>query len=132
MGQMHEEGLQDVAEVYLATPGDFYLGLCSDSVIVKGDTFTDLTEVTGSGYARVAMTSFTITTLGTDNRLATGNSVTFNASGNWTEAQQWFLIKDGDTSGTYIVIASNALTGGAVTLVNGESTTVTPKFSLSS
>jgi len=127
MGQFHEEGLQDVAENYFATPGNFYLGLCSDSVILKTDSFTDLTEVVGLGYAKVAMTTLTVSTRGTDDRKVTGNKVTFAASGNWTEAQQWFLVVDGDTSGTYKVIATNALSE-AVTLVNGEDVSVTPVF----
>ena len=86
MGQFHEEGLQNMAEVYFATPGDYYVGLCTDSVILKGDSFTDLTEVVGSNYAKIALTTLTIATRGTDDRKATGNLVVFSATGNWTEA----------------------------------------------
>jgi len=132
MGQFLEEGLQDALEVYFATPGDFYLGLCGDAVIGKTDSFTDLTEVTGTGYAKVALTSVVISLLSDDDRIATFNEVTFSASGNWTEAVTWFIVKDGATPGTYTLVAVNALDDGAVTLVNGESVSVIPKLSASS
>jgi len=132
MGQFVEEGLQDALEVYTETPSEFYVGLCGDSVIAKDSSFDDLTEVVGSGYGKIALTTAVVTTLGTDNKQATFNEVTFSASGSWTEAVSWFIVKDGVTSGTFILIAHNALDDGAVTLVNSESVSVIPIISASS
>ena len=126
MGAVTEEGLQHILETYFATPSDFYVGLCSDITILKSAVYTDLTEVVGNGYALIPLTSITIATNLTDNKKATGNAVTFEATGDWTEAVQYFVITPDVTSGTYILLSAYALTGGSVTLVNGGSIEVTP------
>ena len=112
--------MEEVLELAFATPGDWSIGLCTDSVIAKTAVFTDLTEVSGSGYARIPLTSIIISTYATDDKKAVGNEVTFSATGTWTEAVNWFCVVDGDTSGTYKLICWNALSE-AVTLTNGES-----------
>ena len=125
MGQTHEEGLQEILEIAFAVPGNFYVGLCSDNTILKGDEYTDLVEVIGSGYGLIALSTAVVSVYNTDDRKITFNEVTFSATGTWTEAVQWFIVSDGDTSGTYKLLFSNALSA-AVTLTNGESQAVTP------
>ena len=124
MGQWTEEGLENLFDTYFATPGDYYVGLCSDSVIAKDAVFTDLTEVSGSGYAKNALTTLTTSTYSTDDIKVTANEVTFNATGTWTEAVLWFVVTPGVTSGTWVLVAWDALSA-AVTLENGESQAVT-------
>ena len=125
MGQVVEEALQDILDTYFATPGDFYVGLCSDLTVATDAVYTDLTEVSGSGYAKIALTTITVATRGTDDRKATGNQVTFSATGTWTTAASWFLIKTTVASGTYTLIAWNNLSVSQ-TLQSGESIDVTP------
>jgi len=127
MGQWAEEGIDDLFDAYFATPGDFYVALANDSVINKTDSWTDLTEVAGTGYAKIALTTITVATYQTDDRKATGNQVTFSASGNWTTARQWVLLTPGASSGTWIIVAFNGLTQGATTLTSGETLSVTPQ-----
>ena len=127
MGQVHEEGIDYIFDLAFATPGDYYVGLCGDSVIAKDAVYTDLIEVTGSGYALIALSTITVSTYLTDDRIATGNEVTFSATGNWTEAVHYFIVTPDVGSGTYILISSNAL-DTAVTLTSGESVAVTPKI----
>ena len=128
MGLVTTEGIDHILDVYFATPGDFYVGLCSDVSILKSASYTDLTLVTGSGYALIALSTITVAVNDTSNRKATGNTVTFNATGNWTIARQYFVITPDVTSGTYILVAADTLPDGAVTLVNGGSVEVTPIF----
>lgn len=128
MGQWAEEGIDNLFDTYFATPANFYVALVTDTVVNKTDEWTDLTEVTGSGYAKIALTTITVATLNTSDRKATGNQVTFSATGTWSIASNWVVLVDGATSGTYIIVAFNGLTGGAVTLVSGESLNVTVQF----
>lgn len=126
MGQVVEEGLDDILDAYFATPGDFYIGLCTDITIDKSDQLADLTEVSGSGYARIALSSITVALRGTDDRKATGNEVTFNATGDWTVAYNWFMITPGVASGTWVLVCWDSLTNAPILLTNGESVSVTP------
>ena len=125
MGLWAEEGLDDLFDTYFATASDYYVALVSTNVVTKTDQWADLTEVTGSGYAKIALTTITVATYATDDRKATGNQVTFSATGNWTTARNWVLVTPGVASGTWVIVASNGLDGGATTLVSGESLNVT-------
>jgi len=128
MGQCGEEGLQDILEIYFATPSDFYIGLCSDLSIAKDAAYTDLTEVTGSGYDLIALSTITIATLGVDNRKATGDEVTFNASGTWTSAYYWFMITPAVASGAYTLVCWDSVKDSPVELESGESLAIIPIF----
>lgn len=125
MGQFMEEGLQDVLEVYFATPGDYYIGLATDASIAKDAAYTDLTEVSGSGYALIQLDTMTVTVLLSDDRKATGNQVTFSATGDWTTAIYWFMITPAVDSGTYTLVCANQL-DTPTTLTSGETINVTP------
>jgi len=125
MGQWAEEGIDDLFDTYFATAGDYYVALVSTNVVNKTDSWTDLTEVTGSGYAKIALTTITVATYSSDDRKATGNQVTFSATGNWSVARQWVLVTPGVGSGTWVIVAFNGLTDGDATLVSGESLNVT-------
>ena len=127
MGAVTEEGLQHILETYFATPGDFYVGLCSDTTIAKDAVYTDLTLVSGSGYALIALSAITVALNGTDDRKATGNEVTFEATGDWTSAASYFVITPDVTSGTFILLSWDTLSE-AVSLVNGGFVAVTPIF----
>ena len=127
MGAVVEEALQHILETYFATPGDFYVGLCADVTIAKDAVYTDLTEVSGSNYALIALSTITVAVNLTDNRKATGNEVTFSATGDWTLASSYFVITPDVAPGTYILISWDNL-GTAVNLVNGEDVSCTPTF----
>ena len=126
MGQVVEEGLDDILDTYFAIPGDFYIGLCSDITIDKTDQLADLTEVSGSGYGRIALSSITVTLRGTDDRKATGDEVTFNATGDWTVAYNWFMVTPGVASGTWVLVCWDTLEYAPILLTNGESASVIP------
>jgi len=125
MGQTTEEGITNVLETYFATPGDFFVGLCSDTSIAKDATYAGLTEVSGSGYAMIALSTIIASTYSVDDVQVNGNEVTFNATGTWTVANAWFVIKE-ISSGTYVLVCWNVLTAGATTLINGQSIAITP------
>lgn len=52
---MHTEGLQHFQEVITgqqSVPTDYYIGWCTDTVLLFGDSMTALTELSGNGYER--------------------------------------------------------------------------------
>ena len=127
MGQTTEEGITDILDMYFTTPGDFTVRLCSDTSVAKDAVYADLTEVTGSGYAGVPLTTITTSTYSTDDTQAVGNDVDFNATGTWIVANKWFVTRETGVSGEAdVLVCWNTLTGGATTLENGESITVSP------
>ncbi len=119
---VNQEGLRAVLETYFggasSKPATLYVGLCSDAAIAADAALTDLTEVTGSGYARQTVTNdtdhVTSAEAGTDDWKVTLDTVTFTPTGTWTEAVRWFLATTNDDSGK--LLANDVLTDGSVIL----------------
>ncbi len=126
MGRVGIEGLDDVFNTYFAVPSDFFIGLANDTTIAKAAQLSDLTEVSGSGYARQAVTTFTVATTETTNKKVTCDEKTFTATGDWTAANFWFILSEGVTSGTFYLLAWGELTNAPVTLENGGTIVFTP------
>ncbi len=125
MGQTTEEGITDILDTYFDTPSDFLVGLCSDTSIAKDAVYADLTEVTGSGYAQVALSSIVTSTYSDDDVKATGNNASFDATGTWTVANAWFILRE-SSSGVFVLLSWNSLGDDAATLENGQNITVSP------
>jgi len=121
--ELHTEGLQFLLEVAFSeeqsVPANFYIGLATDASLAEDAALTDLTEVSGTGYARQSVasnnTDFTSATHGTNDRKTTTKSVTFTAGGTWTGANTAFLATTSDNTGKLICSAPLSQTR---TLVN--------------
>jgi hypothetical protein len=136
------EGIQWAIEVLIseeqAVPASFYLGLSTDA-IVKADTLAGngvgWTEVTGTGYARVAIASSAVGwTSQTDG--ATGWEAVAAAAAefaatddDWDDALWWFIATTNDDTG--VLVAAGALSETR-SLLNGDTLEVTPTLSLDS
>ena len=74
---------------------DFYLGLGTGALPAVDDTLADITEVTGTGYARVqlsrGLTDFPTLAATGDDWKVTAVAATFAASGTWTGADFLFI-----------------------------------------
>jgi hypothetical protein len=137
---LHDEGEQAILSAYFDTdlsgfgapPASLYAGLRTSSPsIAESDTLSTLTEVSGTGYARQAVSTTTGFTLSqvTDAYRATSGNIVFTASGTWTAAAAIFLCTvSSGTSGK--LIASVALSTSR-TLVNGDTLTCTCYVGLS-
>lgn len=123
---MHTEGLQFILDVAIrqtqSVPAAYYLGWCEESDLDDNAGLADLTELSGPGYARVAInsngTDWTSAAYSTTGRKVTSKACVFTAAGgNWSAAGRWFLATTADDSGQ--LIASGPLAGGAgVTLLD--------------
>jgi hypothetical protein len=140
-GFLTTEGLQFLAEVAISeeqsVPANYYLGL-SQHNLVKGDTLADngggWTEVTGTGYARIAMASsnavFTSQANGADWEQA-GAKQTFTASDtDWDAATDWFLATTIDDTG--VIVACGRLAASRQLAVSGDKLEVTPTIGFAS
>jgi hypothetical protein len=105
-------------------PANFYIGLCEDAAILVGANLAGLTELSGNGYARVAVasdgTDFTSATDGADGWKLTTKDCVFTASGGaWNTAKHAFLGTSADDSGKLIgYMEINGATGW--TLADGQ------------
>jgi hypothetical protein len=114
MAELHTEGLQFILEVAFSeeqsVPANFYIGLATDTSLAEDAALTDLTEVSGTGYARQTVasnnTDFTSASTGTNDRKMTTKTVTFTAGGTWTGAKTVFLATSSDSSGKLIASAA--------------------------
>ncbi len=138
---LHDEGEQAILSAYFdtdlagfgAAPANLYIGLRQTAVGAEADTLATLTEVTGTGYARQAVstaTGFTLSQVTGDYR-ATSNNVTFTNSGgtNWAAAVALFL-------GTVLAGTAGKLIASAAlqttrTLAPGDSLTASTYIGLS-
>jgi len=128
---VHQEGLTQIMATYfgktVTAPATLYILLVTDVAIAADAALADLTEVTGTGYARQSLTNgaaaVTGAECGSDDWQITLDTVTFTATGTWTTAQQWVLATSADNSGK--LIAANVLDDGATTLEDGGSLDVT-------
>lgn len=128
--ELHQEGLQFLLEVALtqeqSTPANFYIGLATDASLAENATLASLTEVTGTGYARVAVASdnvdITSATTGTNDWKVTTKDVTFTATDDdWDGANTVFLATTVDGTGKLLASAPLSATR---TLGNGDTLTV--------
>ena len=128
---LHTEGLQYLLEVALteeqSAPASFYMGLCEDDALNEDDGLADLTELSGDGYARVAVASddadLTSASVGTLDRKVTTKTCTFTADGgNWNGATKAFLATTADDAGKLIASAD---LGAERFLLDGDSLEVT-------
>ena len=126
MGRVGIEGLAYMLDNTFTVPSDYFVGLAVDTIIAKAAQFSDLTEVSGTGYARQAVSSFAVSTTETDNKKLTLNEFTFTASGTWTAATHWFLLGEDVTSGTFLLLAWDTIDNAPVTLTNGGTIVITP------
>jgi len=123
----HTEGLQFLLECALteeqSVPANFYVGLCEDASLNEDASLGDLTELSGNGYARVAVASdnvdLTSAAAGTNDRKVTTKACTFTADGGaWNGAKKAFLATTIDDSGKLIASMDLAATR---TLQDGDS-----------
>lgn len=113
MADLHTEGLQYLLEVAFSeeqsVPANFYIGLATDVSLDEDASLSDITEVSGTGYARQTVasnnTDITSGSVGTNDRKATTKTVTFTAGGTWTAAKTVFLATTNDDSGKLIASA---------------------------
>ncbi len=113
--ELHTEGLQYLLEVAFSeeqsVPANFYIGLATDATASEDDSLSDLTEVTGTGYARQTVasnsTDITSASAGTADRKITIKEVTFTATGTWDGAKTVFLATTVNDTGK--LIASSPL-----------------------
>ena len=111
--ELHTEGLQFLLEVDFSeeqsVPENFYIGLATDESLAEDATLVDITEVSGTDYARIAVasnsTDMTSAAAGTNDRKVTTKSVVFTAGGTWTGAKTVFLATSSDGAGKLIASA---------------------------
>lgn len=127
--ELHTEGLQFLLEVTFSeeqsVPANFYIGLTTDASLAETDGLGDLTEVSGTGYARQVVasnnTDITSATTGTNDRKVTTKEVTFTATGTWTGANTVFLATTVDGTGKLLasapLSATRTLTSGDTLLI---------------
>lgn len=135
--EFHQEGLQFLLELLSArqsVPADFYIGLATDASLAEDAGLTDITEVSGTGYARIAVEDTdvgfpTSATAGTADWHTTTKQVTFTGgAGGWTGANTAFLCTvSSGTSGK--LIASGPLSSTR-TLAEGDTEKVTMDLQL--
>jgi hypothetical protein len=127
---MRTEGIQfllELANALQSRPANYYIGLCEESedVISKAASLFDLTELSGNGYSRQALTADSADMVsaagGSYGRKLTTAEVTFTASGgNWNTARTRFLATSSDNSGK-LIATEPVNSGGGVALGDGES-----------
>ncbi len=108
--EVHQEGIQFLLELAFtaeqSAPTNYYIGLATDASLAEDATLATLTEVSGTGYARIAVArgtdDFTSAATGTNDRKVTTKSVTFTAGGTWTGANTWFLATTIDGTGKLV------------------------------
>lgn len=136
-----DEGEQVILEFFfrnnnLMGASPFYFGLGNNGgtpgVPAETATLASITEVSGSGYARIAVardtTDWGATALDAGDYQTTSATKTFSATGTWTAADYLFLTDvDSGTSGK--LLATVALSASR-TLVNGDSLQVSMKVKL--
>lgn len=106
----------------------FYLGLCNSDGVTNETTLADLTEVTGSGYARVQLnrnsTDWGDPAEGSNSYHTESKQITFTATGDWTAFNRAFICNAASGTSGKLFIISGALTT-TKTLSTGESFSLT-------
>lgn len=122
MAELHTEGLAYF--LGLVTAGNLSIGLCTDTSLAEDATIASLTEVSGTGYDRIAVTTLTLAATGTADWKGTTNTVTFTAGGTWTGAKTVFVV-----TSTNKLLGSVALSTTR-TLNSGDTLTVAVQITL--
>lgn len=129
-----DDGLEQLYDVYFrgaaAPDSDFEVGLNTLS-LAQTSSYVDLTEVTGTGYAREALTrdstatGFPTLTLDSGDMQVTSATVTFENTGSsaWDEAVDGFLVSN-DVGDGYVLISFRPLST-ARTLQSGDTLEIT-------
>lgn len=127
--ELHSEGLEYILGVMFgglqSIPENFYLGWCTNTALAENASLGAQTELSGNGYARVAIASdtsdWTAAAVSTDAYKVTSKVCTFTASGGaWSSAKTWFVATSSDDTGQ--LIASGPINGGTgVALTDGQS-----------
>lgn len=128
MAKLVDEGEARIANVLFgsqAVDTVYYMGLYKNgSEPAETAVLTDLTEVSGSGYARKSLNrgSFSIT-----DSVATYAEQTFTASGgDWGDVTGYFIANSADNSGQLMWVES--FSGGAYNITDGSSLKITPSI----
>lgn len=126
------EGIQflfELANGVQSKPASYYIGLCEDAEDSIADTagLSDLTELSGNGYAREAVTADNTGMVsnpgGANGRNLTSSEVTFTASGGaWNKARTKFVATTADDTGK-LLWTEPINSGDGEELADGESYT---------
>jgi hypothetical protein len=130
--EFHQEGLQHLLELMSArqtVPANYYIGLATDASLDEDAALTDVTEVAGTGYARIAVEASdvgfpTSQTQGTNDWETVTKQVTFTGGvGGWTGANTAFLCTV--ASGTAGKLIASGPLSSTRTLAEGDTEKVT-------
>lgn len=129
-----DNGEQIILDVFFrgaSAPASLYVGLVAGSP-AETTTLATMTEVTGTGYARIALarnaTDWPTLALDVGDYRVVSLAKVFTAGGTWTGATNAFLTGAASgTSGDFIAYAALAATR---TLLNGDTLTVTNRVKL--
>jgi hypothetical protein len=116
--ELHTEGLQhflELANGEQSKPANYYMRACEDAYINEDGNLAGLTELSGNGYAAVAVASngsdLVSSGAGTNDRKLTTKVCRFTADGGaWETAKTVYLATTSDNTGK--LIASAPLNGG--------------------
>lgn len=123
--ELHQEGLAYI--LGLLDPSDLEIGLCTDASLAEAATLASLTEVTGTGYARVTVTSLTPSAESGDDYSVVTDAVVFTATASdWDEANTMFIASISDSK-----LITSAPLSESRTLEAGGTLTVAGKIKLS-
>ncbi len=125
--ELHKEGLQHLLELMngaQSKPANYYMGACEDASLAEDANLAAITELSGNGYARVAIasngTDLVSAAAGTNDWKLTTKVCRFTASGGaWNCAKTVFLATTVDDTGK--LVASVPINGGTgFTLADGQ------------
>lgn len=129
-----DEGEEIMLDVFFrgaSLPASHYVGLVAGSP-AETTTLATMTEVSGTGYARIALaknsTDWPTLALDTGDFQAVSLGKVFTASGTWTGATNSFLT--GAASGTSGDFIAYAPLGATRTLISSDTLTVTTRVKL--
>ena len=124
------EGIQHLLELtndLQTKPANYYIGWCEDieTEIAANANLTDLTELTGNGYARQPIPSSSTGMIsaagGTNGRTLTTDEVTFHADGGaWDLAKTMFLTTVVSGTGGKLISTQALNSGSGIALPDGQ------------
>ena len=127
-GILVDEGKDRILnQLFVATAVDatLYLGIYLDTVQPDpADGLAEITEVTGDGYSRIALTRGTWTVL---DKVATYPKQTFTATGTWGDCYGYFICNVASGTGG-ILIGVEHFSDGPYLVGNGDEVDITCKI----
>jgi hypothetical protein len=131
-GTFVQEGLEILLKAALrgqSPPASLYMALVTDASVAANATWASLTEVSGTGYARVAVTldgtGFpTAANVSTNGYHIKTKDCVFTAGGTWTTAKCCVLLTTNDGSPKIIAWGSVGGAGGRTLVNSGDTETV--------